>query len=64
MQSKRESPQLTEHELDQELLYRVWKDGRVRGNWVLWSDALAELERQAPCTYLLYLLQCNPPLVK
>ena len=40
---------LTPHELDQEWLYRAWRDGRVDGPWVpVWANALAVLQREAP----------------
>ena len=58
-------PALTEHELDQELLYRLYRDGRVWGPYVtIWSAKVSELQREAPCDYLHWLLQRFPPLVK
>ena len=54
---------LSEHELAQELLYRYWRAGWVFGDkLVLWCNAAEELERDAPCEYLQWLLQTYPQL--
>ena len=56
---------LTPHELDQEWLYRAWRDGRVEGKWVrVWANALETLQREAPCEYFNWLMLRCPPLVK
>ena len=54
---------LSEHELDQELLYILWRDNRVINCIALWSKALSELQKEAPCEYFTWLMQRNPPLV-
>ena len=56
-------PVLTEHELDQEWLYRVWADGRLVGPYIiLWTQQVDRLQLEAPCDYLTWLLQRSPPL--
>ena len=54
---------LNQHELDQEYLYRLWKDNRVINCIALWSKAFSELQKEAPCEYFTWLMQRNPPLV-
>ena len=55
-------PVLTSHELDQEWLYRVWKDGRLYGPYIaMWARQIDKLELESPCDYLLWLLQRSPP---
>ena len=58
-------PVLTPHELDQEWLYRVWADGRLSGAYiVMWARQIEVLQREAPCDYLIWLLQRSPALEK
>ena len=58
-------PALTEHEKDQELLYRLYRDGRVWGPYAaFWGTKVSELQREGPCEYLEWLLRRFPPLVK
>ena len=52
-----------QHELDQELLYILWKDNRVINCIALWSKALSDLQKEAPCEYFAWLMKRNPPLV-
>ena len=41
---------LSGHELDQEWMYRVWRDGRVRGEYIgLWAKQLQVQQQYAPC---------------
>ena len=54
---------LSQHELEQELLYILWRDNRVRNCIALWSLALSDLQREAPCEYFAWLVKRNPPLV-
>ena len=54
---------LSEHELDQEYLYRLWRDNRVINCIALWSKALSDLQKEAPCEYFAWLMKRNPPLV-
>ena len=55
---------LSEHELDQEYLYRLWKAGRITQEHVqTWAKALSELQAEAECDYFVWLMQRNPPLV-
>ena len=54
---------LSEHELDQEYLYRLWKAGRITHAHVhVWAKALSELEAEARCDYFVWLMQQNPSL--
>ena len=54
---------LSEHELDQEYLYRLWKAGRITHAYVqTWAKALSELEAEASCDYFVWLMQQNPSL--
>ena len=55
----------TEHEKNQEWLYRVWADGRLVGPYIiLWTQQIDRLELEAPCDYLMWLLRTTPPLEK
>ena len=54
---------LNQHGLDQELLYILWKDNRVINCIALWSKALSDLQKEAPCEYFTWLMKRNPPLV-
>jgi hypothetical protein len=55
---------LSQHELDQEYLYRLWKAGRITHAYVqTWAKALSELQAEADCDYFVWLMQRNPPLV-
>ena len=55
---------LSQHELDQEYLYRLWKAGRIGVDYVqMWAKALAELQTESPCDYFNWLLKNQPTLV-
>ena len=55
---------LSQHELDQEYLYRLWKAGRIGVDYVqMWAKALAELQTESPCDYFSWLLKNQPTLV-
>ena len=55
---------LSEHELDQEYLYRLWKAGRITFAYVqTWAKALSELEAEARCDYFVWLMKNQPMLV-
>ena len=54
---------LSEHELAQERLYRLWKAGWVRDENVLrWAQSLKRLSLEGDCDYLVWLLQRFPEL--
>ena len=56
--------ELSQHELDQEYLYRLWKAGKITEKYVqIWAMALSELEKESPCEYFLWLLKLNPQLI-
>ena len=59
----RTSRLLSQHELDQELLYILWRDDRIRNCIALWSMALSDLQKEAPCEYFAWLMKRHPPLV-
>ena len=63
----REDPRarvLDQHELNQEYLYRLWKDGRITHAFVhLWAKALSELQAEADCDYFAWLMMKQPVLV-
>ena len=55
---------LSQHELDQEYMYRLWKAGRIGDGYVqMWSKALTELQAEADCDYFNWLLKKQPTLV-
>ena len=55
---------ITQHELDQEYLYRLWKSGRINDEYVqMWAKALTELQDESPCDYFVWLMQNQPMLV-
>ena len=55
---------LSDHELDQEYLYRLWKSGRITHAFVhLWGKALSELQAEADCDYFAWLMLNQPVLV-
>ena len=55
---------LSQHELDQEYLYRLWKAGRINDEYVQkWVKALAELQDEWPCDYFVWLMKNQPMLV-
>ena len=55
---------LSQHELDQEYLYRLWKAGRINEDYVqIWTKALTELQEESPCDYFVWLMQKQPMLV-
>ena len=55
---------LSQHELDQEYLYRLWKAGRIGVDYVqMWAKALTELQTESPCDYFTWLLKNQPKLV-
>ena len=54
---------LSQHEVDQEYLYRLWKAGKITENYVqMWAKALAELQDEANCDYFVWLMQTQPML--
>ena len=56
--------ELSQHELDQEYLYRLWKAGKITEKYVqIWAMALSELENESPCEYFLWLMKLNPQLI-
>ena len=56
---------LSEHELAQERLYRLWRAGWLRGKDVLlWAQSLERLALEGECDYLIWLLQRFPGLWK
>ena len=55
---------LSQHELDQEYLYRMWKSRRIKDEYVrMWAKALTELQAESPCDYFAWLMQQNRALV-
>ena len=55
---------LSQHELDQEYLYRLWKAGRINAEYVqMWAKALTELQDESPCDYFVWLMKNQPMLV-
>ena len=54
---------LSQHELDQELLYRMWRASQVTEDLVQsWAESLAELQQEAPCDYFVWLMQRHPAM--
>ena len=54
---------LSQHELDQEYLYRLWKSGKINDEYVqMWAKALTELQEEAQSDYFVWLMQQNPSL--
>ena len=54
---------LSAHERAQERLYRMWKSGWVREEYVLaWAKSLERLQREGDCDYIMWLLQRFPPV--
>ena len=54
---------LSQHELDQELLYRMWRASKVTEDLVQsWSKALSELQQEGPCDYFVWLMQRHPAM--
>ena len=54
---------LSRHELAQERLYRLWRSGWVRDEYVLrWAQSLERLQREGDCDYIMWLLQRFPPV--
>ena len=55
---------LSQHELDQEYLYRLWKAGRINDKYLqMWTKALTELQDEAPCDYFVWLIKNQPILL-
>ena len=55
---------LSQHELDQEYLYRLWKAKQINGEYVqMWAKALTELQEEADCDYFVWLMKNQPMLV-
>ena len=55
---------MSQHELDQEYLYRLWKAGRINAEYVqMWAKALTELQAEANCDYFVWLMKNQPMLV-
>ena len=55
---------LSQHELDQEYIYRLWKAGRINDEYVqMWAKALSELQTEAECDYFAWLMMKQPALV-
>ena len=56
---------ISEHELAQERLYRLWRAGWVTGVYVqLWAQSLERLQEEGDCDYLMWLLRTFPALVE
>ena len=56
---------LSQHELAQERLYRLWRAGWVTGGYVhLWARSLERLQGEEDCEYLMYLFRTFPALVE
>ena len=54
---------MSQHELDQEYLYRLWKAGRINDEYVqMWAKALSELQTEGDCDYF-NLIKNQPVLV-
>ena len=61
---KEDGADLSQHELDQEYLYRLWKAGKITENYVqMWAKALSELQDEANCDYFVWLMENQPMLV-
>ena len=55
---------MSQHELDQEYLYCLWKAGRINAEYVqMWAKALTELQAEANCDYFVWLMKNQPMLV-
>ena len=55
---------MSQHELDQEYLYRLWKARRLNYECVqIWAKALTELQDETSCDYFVWLMQNQPMLV-
>ena len=55
---------MSQHELSQEYLYRLWKDERIHHEFVeMWTKALCELQAEADCDYFAWLMKNQPMLV-
>ena len=55
---------MTQHELEQECLYRLWKASRINEKYVqMWAEALTELQTQADCDYCAWLMKNQPMLM-
>ena len=55
---------MSQHELGQEYLYRLWKDQRINDEYVkMWTKALCELHTEADCDYFVWLMKWQPALV-
>ena len=55
---------MSQHELDQEYLYRLWKAGRINEDYVqMWAKALSELQTEADCDYFVWLMKNEPTLI-
>ena len=55
---------LSQHELDQEYLYRLWRAGRITHVYVqTWAKALSELQAEGDCDYFAWLMKWQPALV-
>ena len=55
---------LSQHELDQEYLYRLWKAGKINEEYVeMWAKALTELQAEANCDYFVWLMKHQSMLV-
>ena len=55
---------MSQHELDQEYLYRLWRAGRITQEHAqTWAKALSELQAEADCDYFAWLMMKQPVLV-
>ena len=55
---------MSQHELGQEYLYRLWKDQRINDDYVkMWTKALCDLQTEADCDYFAWLMKWQPALV-
>ena len=56
--------ELSQHELDQEYLYRLWKARKITEKYVqMWAKALSEIQAEANCDYFVWLMENQPMLV-
>ena len=55
---REDGAELSQHELDQEYLYSLWKAGKITDEYVqMWAKALSELQAEADCDYFVWLMQ-------
>ena len=55
--------ELTEHERAQEILYLLWRSGRVREtNVAEWATSLTRLQAEGNCDFFAWLMRTHPEL--